>query len=142
MMYQDRLGTNIRQPAQERCCFVPRSGAMPNKPLLIELVHFERQLQLADDGCFVETGGPTSAHMRFNWCTGSGKEGLRFDGTCGSVFRIDSMPLQSKHPEPSDHLPRQALDRRLCGRLMNDSVNNHITLYMQARMLLALRTVR
>ena len=57
----------------------PPSGA--GKPLLIELVHFERQLQLADDGCFVETGGPSSAHMRYNWCTGSGKEGLRFDGS-------------------------------------------------------------
>lgn len=59
----------------------PPRGATPGKPLLIELVHFERQLQLADDGCFVETGGPTSAHMRYNWCTGSGKEGLRFDGS-------------------------------------------------------------
>lgn len=46
----------------------PPRGATPDKPLLIELVHFERQLQLADDGCFVETGGPTSAHMRYNWC--------------------------------------------------------------------------
>ena len=34
----------------------------------IELVHFERQLQLADDGCFVETGGTQSAIMRYNWC--------------------------------------------------------------------------
>lgn len=59
----------------------PPGGATPDKPLLIELVHFERQLQLADDGCFVETGGTTSAHMRYNWCTGSGKEGLRFDGS-------------------------------------------------------------
>ena len=26
----------------------------PNFPLYVELVHFERQLSLADDGCFVE----------------------------------------------------------------------------------------
>ena len=35
-----------------------------NMPLVVQLVHFERQLSLADDGCFVETGGPDSAHMR------------------------------------------------------------------------------
>ena len=52
----------------------------PSFPLYVELVHFERQLSLADDGCFVETGGPDSAHMRYNWCTGSGKSAFRFDG--------------------------------------------------------------
>ena len=56
----------------------------PEGRVQIELVHFERQLQLADDGCFVETGGPASAVMRYNWCTGSGKSGLRFDGDDGS----------------------------------------------------------
>ena len=29
-------------------------------------VHFESQLNLADDGCFVETGSSHSAHMRYN----------------------------------------------------------------------------
>eukprot|EP01063_Lacrimia_lanifica_P005019 TRINITY_DN1284_c0_g1_i2.p2 TRINITY_DN1284_c0_g1~~TRINITY_DN1284_c0_g1_i2.p2 ORF type:complete len:898 (+),score=463.46 TRINITY_DN1284_c0_g1_i2:62-2755(+) len=47
----------------------------------VTYVHFEGQLQLANDGCFVETGGPQSAHMHHNWCFNSGKGALRFDGT-------------------------------------------------------------
>jgi hypothetical protein len=71
-------------PMFRRLSFANNGGSKALRPpggrVEIELVHFERQLQLADDGCFVETGGPASAVMRYNWCTGSGKSGLRFDG--------------------------------------------------------------
>jgi len=58
-----------------KCLRPPGKGAFS-----ISLVDFGSQLQLADDGCMVETGGPTSAHMLQNWCHDSGKSALRFDG--------------------------------------------------------------
>lgn len=56
-------------------------GTLSGEGVLIEMVHFESQLNLADDGCFVETGSSHSAHMKYNWCHGSGKAALRFDGS-------------------------------------------------------------
>lgn len=48
--------------------------------IVVELVNFMQQMQLADDGCMVETGGTHSAYMRYNWAHDSGKASLRFDG--------------------------------------------------------------
>jgi hypothetical protein len=48
---------------------------------LVELCHFESQLAIQDDGSFVEGGGTVSTHYRRNWCTNTGKAGLRWDGT-------------------------------------------------------------
>jgi hypothetical protein len=50
----------------------------------IVLTDFASQLQLADDGCMVETGGEQSAHMLQNWCHDTGKSALRFDGDFAS----------------------------------------------------------
>jgi hypothetical protein len=35
---------------------------------------------MQDDGSFVEGGGSVSTHYRRNWCTNTGKSGLRWDG--------------------------------------------------------------
>jgi len=48
--------------------------------ITIELCDMGKQLQLAWDGCMVETGGSRSARMTRNWCHDSGKAALRFDG--------------------------------------------------------------
>ena len=65
-------------------CLRPGSSKDLDHPVRITDVLFETQLQLADDGCFVETGGPHAAHMEHNWMHGSGKSALRFDGTFAS----------------------------------------------------------
>ena len=46
----------------------------------VEMCHFESQLAIQDDGAFVEGGGtPSTVYIR-NWCTNTGKAGLRWDG--------------------------------------------------------------
>ena len=49
-------------------------------PVIIELMDFASELQLADDGCMVETGGPHSAHVLQSWMHDTGKSASRFDG--------------------------------------------------------------
>ena len=49
------------EPMFHRLSFANNGGSKTLRPphgvpVRIELVHFEKQLQLADDGCFVETG--------------------------------------------------------------------------------------
>jgi hypothetical protein len=46
----------------------------------VELCDFQSQLAIEDDGAFVEGGGPVSTIYRRNWCTNTGKAGLRWDG--------------------------------------------------------------
>ena len=47
---------------------------------LVELCDFQSQLAIEDDGAFVEGGGAVSTIYRRNWCTNTGKAGLRWDG--------------------------------------------------------------
>ena len=49
-------------------------------PVIIELMDFASELELADDGCMVETGGPHSAHVLRSWMHDTGKSASRFDG--------------------------------------------------------------
>eukprot|EP01051_Picozoa_sp_SAG22_P007050 SAG22_NODE_483_length_9925_cov_3.568186_5_plen_573_part_00 len=49
-------------------------------PPLVELCHFQSQLAMQDDGAFVEGGGKVATHYSQNWCTDTGKAGLRWDG--------------------------------------------------------------
>jgi hypothetical protein len=53
-----------------------KTGGAP----LVELCDFQSQLAIEDDGSFVEGGGAVSTIYRRNWCTDSGKAGLRWDG--------------------------------------------------------------
>ena len=46
---------------------------------LVELCHFQSQLAMQDDGSFIEGGGSVSTEYRRNWCTNTGKAGLRWD---------------------------------------------------------------
>lgn len=48
--------------------------------IVIKLCDLGGQLQLAWDGCMVETGSTHSAKMTQNWVHDSGKSALRFDG--------------------------------------------------------------
>ena len=51
-------------------------GASPR----VEDCYFSKQLSIQDDGSFVEGGGvPATVYLR-NWCTDTGKSGLRWDG--------------------------------------------------------------
>merc|ERR1712048_274499 len=53
----------------------------PHAPgIIIAKSDLGRQLQLAWDGCMVETGSTKSAAMIHNWCHDTGKSSLRFDG--------------------------------------------------------------
>jgi hypothetical protein len=46
----------------------------------VQMCNFASQLAIQDDGAFVEGGGtPSTVYIR-NWCTNSGKAGLRWDG--------------------------------------------------------------
>lgn len=46
----------------------------------MKLCSFESQLAIQDDGAFVEGGGCPSTRYIRNWCTSTGKAGLRWDG--------------------------------------------------------------
>ena len=60
--------------------FRPPSAAWPVKNVVMVLMDFASELQLADDGCMVETGGNNSAHVLQSWMHDSGKSASRFDG--------------------------------------------------------------
>jgi hypothetical protein len=47
---------------------------------VVEMCSFESQLAIQDDGAFVEGGGRPSTRYTRNWCTDTGKAGLRWDG--------------------------------------------------------------
>eukprot|EP01063_Lacrimia_lanifica_P021677 TRINITY_DN2918_c0_g3_i1.p1 TRINITY_DN2918_c0_g3~~TRINITY_DN2918_c0_g3_i1.p1 ORF type:complete len:876 (+),score=300.88 TRINITY_DN2918_c0_g3_i1:43-2670(+) len=68
----DRLTFRFNGPSK---CLRPDSARLVNR------THFEGQLELASDGCFVESGGPQSAHLAYNWAFDSGKLAARFDGS-------------------------------------------------------------
>eukprot|EP00756_Hemistasia_phaeocysticola_P065414 Hpha_TRINITY_DN8539_c0_g1::TRINITY_DN8539_c0_g1_i1::g.146388::m.146388 len=67
----DRVTFRFNGPSK---CLRPSGGG------LVTRIHFEGQLEIASDGCFVESGGSESAHLRYNWAFDSGKSALRFDG--------------------------------------------------------------
>eukprot|EP00937_MAST-01D_sp_MAST-1D-sp2_P003802 g3802.t1 len=71
----------------ERCSFRNNgaaqsitAGGTNHVPARVTACDFQSQLSLQDDGAFVEGGGRPSTAFVQNWCSGTGKAALRWDG--------------------------------------------------------------
>ena len=69
---------------------IDAGGATNTNAANVDSCFFQTQLAIQDDGSFVEGGGTPSTMYTNNWCTNTGKSGLRWDGlypgTLGGVM--------------------------------------------------------
>lgn len=77
------LRTGGNNSVYERLSFQNNGAAQSfsaGGPTIVKMCYFQSQLAIQDDGSFVEGGGTPSNQYYRNWCTNSGKAGLRWDG--------------------------------------------------------------
>ena len=77
------------------------AGGSNSIPATVQLCNFQTQLAIQDDGSFVEGGGSPSTIYKRNWCTNSGKSGLRWDGFYPGKFYMNIIHIlqeeENKH---------------------------------------------